>query len=213
MIIQMVQPELWKKYYVVEGYEVGYNGETWIAITVGKDDLIIQSLQNEKELKVNKNKITWIKNRRFEEIPYAIRNKCLENMKKRFAKGTFITLLKMDDPFDKGMYPGLFGMSVDVDDAGTIHVRWENGSGLGIIYGEDAIAIIDKNFSFQRGDIIQFNNEGHKFVVMLNLGTYGLIKNLSTDLELYTSWVQKLGRYKLKAQKVDRLPDHMVFDL
>jgi hypothetical protein len=39
---------------------------------------------------------------------------------------------------------GMKGTVVAVDDLGTIHIKWDNGSTLGIIYGEDACRKIDK---------------------------------------------------------------------
>lgn len=58
----------------------------------------------------------------------------VERIKKEFPEGTKIVLDKMDEP---GMKPGMCGVVYKVDDAGTIFARWENGSGLGVVYGED----------------------------------------------------------------------------
>ena len=44
----------------------------------------------------------------------------------------------MNDPYRK-MPPGLQGMVQCVDDAGGIHVSWDNGSSLAAIYGIDRI--------------------------------------------------------------------------
>ena len=44
----------------------------------------------------------------------------------------------MDDPFTK-LVPGDKGTVNHVDDAGTIFVSWDCGSGLGVAYGEDKI--------------------------------------------------------------------------
>ena len=38
--------------------------------------------------------------------------------------------------------PGTLGTVTHVDSMGTIHVRWDNGSGLGLIPGEDNFKII-----------------------------------------------------------------------
>ena len=38
--------------------------------------------------------------------------------------------------------PGTKGTVVCVDDIGTIHVHWDNGSSLGVAYGEDRCRVI-----------------------------------------------------------------------
>lgn len=219
MDIQRVQPDHWKIGYILEGYEVGYEYGEWTVMAIEganlyiKANRLLQTPQDKEETKVNKDKIEWIKSRKFEKIPYTLRIKCLENMKKRFAEGTYITLLKMNDPFNKNMHQGLLGASTFIDDAGTTHARWENGSALGVVYGEDAVAIINKDFNFKRGDVIQFEGDDNHYAVIFNLGDYGLLKDLSTDAEIYTTWIQKQGRKKIRSKKVDKLPDHMIFDL
>lgn len=42
----------------------------------------------------------------------------------------------MDDPYHP-VPSGTLGIVDKVDDSGTIHVIWENGSYLGLIYGVD----------------------------------------------------------------------------
>lgn len=44
----------------------------------------------------------------------------------------------MDDPYRR-MPPGLKGTVVAVDDIGTVHIAWDNGSSLGAAYGVDYI--------------------------------------------------------------------------
>ena len=44
----------------------------------------------------------------------------------------------MDDPYTR-LTPGLKGTVLSVDDIGTIHVAWDNGSSLGVVYGVDVI--------------------------------------------------------------------------
>jgi len=41
------------------------------------------------------------------------------------------------DPYTR-LVPGDRGTVYRVDDAGTVHVRWDNGSGLGLVPGEDS---------------------------------------------------------------------------
>ena len=39
---------------------------------------------------------------------------------------------------------GTKGVVRVVDDAGTIHVNWENGSTLGAVYGEDVVRKVEE---------------------------------------------------------------------
>ena len=64
-------------------------------------------------------------------------------LRERFSKGTRIKLVSMDDPYSK-LKPGDRGTVEFVDDIGTIHINWDCGSGLGIVYGVDRIRIISQ---------------------------------------------------------------------
>ena len=44
-------------------------------------------------------------------------------------------LLKMNDPYTK-LQSGDKGTVTSVDDMGTIHVSWDSGSSLGVVFGE-----------------------------------------------------------------------------
>ena len=59
-----------------------------------------------------------------------------------YTPGTKVVLVKMDD---KQAPPiGTVGEVIHVDDIGTIHVKWENGSTLGVVPGADKIKAVDK---------------------------------------------------------------------
>lgn len=51
-------------------------------------------------------------------------------------KGRRVRLISMNDPQSR-LKPGDEGTIMFVDDIGTVHVRWDNGSGLGLVPGED----------------------------------------------------------------------------
>ena len=63
--------------------------------------------------------------------------KIVGELRKEYPEGTRVALVKMDAPYSK-LVPGDRGTVKYVDDAGTIHVRWDCGSSLGVAYGEDA---------------------------------------------------------------------------
>ena len=58
-------------------------------------------------------------------------------LKEKYPEGTLIKLNKMDDPI-RPVPPGTIGKVRCVDDAGTIHVSWENGQSLGLVSGVDS---------------------------------------------------------------------------
>ncbi len=66
------------------------------------------------------------------------RREVVEDLRQRYPKGTRVELVSMDDPYIK-LQPGLKGTVEIIDDAGTIFVRWDNGSSLGVAYGVDHI--------------------------------------------------------------------------
>ena len=65
-----------------------------------------------------------------------IRKEELKALREKDPQGCRVELVKMDDPY-REMPPGLKGTVEDVDDSGSIHVHWENGSSLAVVYKED----------------------------------------------------------------------------
>lgn len=59
----------------------------------------------------------------------------VEHLRKRYAKGTRVELVYMDDVHAPP--EGTRGTVRCVDDIGTIHVAWDNGSSLGVAFGVD----------------------------------------------------------------------------
>lgn len=64
-----------------------------------------------------------------------ISREALQALRDRFPKGTRVELVRMDDPQAPPI--GAKGTVLGVDDIGSIIVRWDNGSGLNVAYGED----------------------------------------------------------------------------
>ncbi len=58
----------------------------------------------------------------------------------RYSKGTRVRLIYMNDI--QAPPRGTMGTVNHVDDAGTIHVNWDNGSTLGLIENEDKFEIV-----------------------------------------------------------------------
>ena len=62
----------------------------------------------------------------------------IQVIKNRYSKGQRVELVNMNDPYTT-LKPGDKGYVDFVDDYGTVFVNWDNGSKLGVVYGEDAI--------------------------------------------------------------------------
>ena len=71
-----------------------------------------------------------------------IRPEILKHLRETYPPGTKVELIEMHDPY-RDMQPGLTGEVTCVDDTGTIHVKWSNGSTLGCVHGIDFLKRID----------------------------------------------------------------------
>lgn len=60
----------------------------------------------------------------------------LKQLKETYQPGSRVELIEMNDQYTK-LLPGDKGTVIAVDDIGTIHVKWDSGSTLGVVYGED----------------------------------------------------------------------------
>lgn len=60
----------------------------------------------------------------------------VEDLRRRYPKGSRVKLIKLEDPY-RNIPEGTKGTVDSVDDIGTIHVRWDDGSRLGIVPGVD----------------------------------------------------------------------------
>ena len=61
----------------------------------------------------------------------------VEQLRKEFPIGTRVELVQMDDLFAPPI--GTKGTVRGVDDAASLLVDWDNGSGLNVIYGVDKV--------------------------------------------------------------------------
>lgn len=67
----------------------------------------------------------------------------LQKLKRDYPEGTRVKLIRMDDPYSR-LKPGDEGSVIGVDDIGTIHVKWDSGSTLGVVFGEDRCKKLDE---------------------------------------------------------------------
>ena len=61
----------------------------------------------------------------------------VDRIKAEYPAGTRVELIELNDPY-RSLPEGLKGTVSCVDDTGTIHVDWDNGCRLGVVYGEDS---------------------------------------------------------------------------
>ncbi len=69
---------------------------------------------------------------------FGISREVVERLKAQYPAGCRVELISMNDPYNTRLVPGCRGTVTGVDDIGTIHVNWDCGSGLGVVYGEDS---------------------------------------------------------------------------
>ena len=65
----------------------------------------------------------------------------IERLRKRYPVGTQVELVSMDDK--QAPPAGTVGRVWGIDDAGSILVRWENGSSLSLIPEEDEFKVLE----------------------------------------------------------------------
>ena len=61
----------------------------------------------------------------------------VENLRKKYPAGTRVQLVYMDDI--QAPPKGTLGTVIGVDDMGSLLMRWDNGSSLNVVYGEDTV--------------------------------------------------------------------------
>ena len=68
----------------------------------------------------------------------------LKQLKEYYTPGARVMLIRMSDPYTN-LRLGDRGTVMLVDDIGTIHVNWDCGSSLGVVFGEDECRRIEEN--------------------------------------------------------------------
>ena len=63
--------------------------------------------------------------------------KIVESIRREYPAGARVELVQMDDV--QAPPVGTKGTVKGVDDTGSLLMRWDNGSGLNVVYGEDIV--------------------------------------------------------------------------
>ncbi len=61
----------------------------------------------------------------------------VERVRRDYPMGTRVKLIQMEDV--QAPPVGTLGTVLGVDDTGSLLMRWDNGSGLNVVYGEDLV--------------------------------------------------------------------------
>lgn len=61
----------------------------------------------------------------------------VERVRKEYPAGTWVELVRMDD--EQAPPVGMLGTVEGVDDTASLLMRWDNGSHLNVVYGEDVV--------------------------------------------------------------------------
>ena len=61
----------------------------------------------------------------------------VERIRRMYPAGTRVELLAMDDP--QAPPVGTKGTVFDVDDTGSLLMKWDNGSGLNVVWQQDRV--------------------------------------------------------------------------
>lgn len=66
----------------------------------------------------------------------------VERVRQQYPKGCRVELVKMDDVQAPPI--GTKGTVIAVDDTASLNVKWDNGCGLNVVYGEDYAKRVEK---------------------------------------------------------------------
>lgn len=61
----------------------------------------------------------------------------VDRIRREYPAGTRVELVQMDDA--QAPPVGTKGTVIGVDDTGSLLMRWDTGSGLNVVYGEDIV--------------------------------------------------------------------------
>lgn len=120
----------------------------------------------------------------------------VERVRGQYPKGTRVELISMSDPYTT-LKPGDMGTVDFVDDTATIFVRWDNGSGLGVVYGEDSLKRIPLVSGKVKEQILAIRKTGQTNMFDVNMvqrlaleaGFHELADFLETDRKAYSTFI------------------------
>ena len=101
----------------------------------------------------------------------------INSLKEAYPAGARVELIDMQDPYGN-LTSGELGTVSGVDDIGTIHVDWDNGSSLGVAYGEDSCKSLVPDFTKKvRDGILAVRDTG-----LTNMFDSKAVQKIASDL-------------------------------
>ena len=101
----------------------------------------------------------------------------VERVRKEYPVGTRVILEQMEDP--QAPPVGTLGTVIGVDDTASLLMKWDNGSGLNVVYGEDRVTkmiMTDKVFQ----QIMEIRSGGKSNMLDVNM-----VQRLAFDAGYY----------------------------
>ena len=130
----------------------------------------------------------------------------LEQLRKKYPVGTKLQLLSMRNE-KYPVLPGTVGEVTHIDDAGSIHMRWENGSSLALIPEIDSFQTVSEAKKYgETSSIVRYvtiQSQGLQACILHNLLT-----SFSVDLaacyllRLELIWLQQKGKSPKLRRKI-----------
>ena len=110
----------------------------------------------------------------------------VEKIRKEYPAGTRVELVSMDDR--QAPPPGTRGTVLGVDDIGSLLMRWDNGSGLNVLYRIDTVRKLRavKTVCYGEEQIWDDRAEAEAYFLEAMFGSDG------SERERYTNIYQKL---------------------
>ncbi|HBR08655.1 MAG TPA: hypothetical protein DD735_07150 [Clostridiales bacterium] len=119
----------------------------------------------------------------------------VERVRRKYPAGTRVELIKMDDP--QSPPAGTKGTVVGVDDTGSLLMRWDNGSSLNVVYGEDIVRRLPSLSDTVKKQILAVRDTGRTNMfdtsavksIALEMGFYELADFLETERKAYSRFI------------------------
>ena len=110
----------------------------------------------------------------------------VERVRREYPAGTRVELVQMDDA--QAPPVGTKGTVLGVDDTGSLLMRWDTGSGLNVVYGEDIVKKLDTvtTICYGKTDVWDSRKKAADFFLQAIAGSEG------AECERYTTIYAKL---------------------
>ncbi|MDI6618018.1 MAG: DUF4314 domain-containing protein [Clostridiales bacterium] len=119
----------------------------------------------------------------------------VERLRRQYPEGTRVELVRMDDV--QAPPAGTKGTVVGVDDTGSLIMRWDNGSSLNVVYGEDIVRRLPGLCDTVKKQILVVRDTGRANMfdtnavksIALEMGFYELADFLETERQAYSRFI------------------------